>query len=133
MTESVNQAAFFAALSMHINAHPDLPTLASVASDSMLQISGHDGIAAAIAWAHTLGGDKTITIGAHPDGKTGVLIHGTLAGHDVRVFTVDDNRLHELLPPDVGQPYFERARTITLAGLEACLATPTTTTEEDRS
>ncbi|RSN28781.1 hypothetical protein DMC61_19790 [Amycolatopsis sp. WAC 04169] len=122
MTETLNQAALFAALSVHINAHPDLAELASV-SGSTLQISGTEGVTAAVAWAHTLGGDRTVTLGAHPHGDVGVKITGTMAGRRVTVFTVDDDRLHELLPPDVGQPYFQRQCTLTLADLEAHLDT----------
>ncbi|UUV34298.1 hypothetical protein NQK81_12875 [Amycolatopsis roodepoortensis] len=122
MTETLNQAALFAALSVHINAHPDLAELASV-SNSTLQISGTEGVTAAIAWAHTLGGDSTVTLGAHPHGDVGVKITGTMAGHRVTVFTVEDDRLHELLPPDVGQPYFQRKCTLSLADLETHLDT----------
>ncbi|KZB86360.1 hypothetical protein AVL48_26550 [Amycolatopsis regifaucium] len=126
----MNQAAFFAALSVHINAHPGLAELASV-SNSTLQISGAEGVPAAIAWAHTLSGDNTVTLGAHPHGDVGVKITGTVAGHRVTVFTIDDDRLHELLPPDVGQPYFQRKCTLTLADLEAHLDTEASADETD--
>ncbi|WP_340686370.1 hypothetical protein LCL61_08775 [Amycolatopsis coloradensis] len=123
MTETLNQAAFFAALSVHINAHPDLAELASVSSSrSTLQVSSEEGITAAIAWAHTLSGDNAVGLTAHPGGCTGVTITGTMAGHRVEVFTVDYDRLHELLPPDVGQPNFQRTLTLTLHDLETHLA-----------
>ena len=125
MTDSLNQAAFFAALSVHMNAHPDLHALASVTEGWTLQIPGDAGITAAITWAHTLGGDNTVKLRPHSNGEIGVHISGTVAGHAVTVFTVDNDRLHELLPPDVGQPYFERTRTVTLAELESHLTSAT--------
>ncbi|KZB82888.1 hypothetical protein [Amycolatopsis regifaucium] len=122
MTEPTNQAAFFAALSVHINAHPDLAELASVTSDSTLQIASDEGTPAALAWARTLSGDITVDLRAFPSGTaTGVKISGTMAGHRVTVFTVEHDRLHELLPPDVGQPHFQRTAMLTLAELETHL------------
>ena len=122
MADSLNQAAFFAALSVHINAHPDVPELASVSWAGLLHVPGTAGITGALTWARTLGGEVVVRLGSHGNGETGIEIRGTVAGHDVAVFTVDHGRLSELLPADVGQPYYERNTTITLTELESYLA-----------
>ncbi|QFU90944.1 hypothetical protein [Amycolatopsis sp. YIM 10] len=132
-TDSMKHAAFFAALSMHFNAHPHLPGLATVAWCETLHVPS--GLAEALDWAHTLGGSITASIGTLSSTETAVHINGTIAGHRVEVFAVDRDRLHELLPPDEGQPRHQRTRSITLAELETYLAdtaAPATETAQDQ-
>ncbi|MDI5980106.1 hypothetical protein [Amycolatopsis magusensis] len=122
------QTDFLAALTEHLRTHPGLPELASITFgvDRMLQVRP-DLLAEAVMWAHTLAG-PTVQLHCHSDGGVGVLITGSLAGHEATVFTTADD-LAPLLPPDTGQPYYQRAVRLTLAELESHLDTAATTPE----
>lgn len=126
----VNQASFFAALAVHINAHQPLAELHSAGSDGMLALFSNK-LNEAVIWGRTLGGELTVTLTPHGGGTVGVSIHGAICGHPVHVFTADHtNGLDGWLPEDVGQPRHERCHTVTFAELESYVdGLPDTTPE----
>lgn len=106
-TPALELAARLEVLATHLRTFPDLPYVVIHRGDA-LQIVGYVGRGepvdahAVLLWARTIT-DPVLTLSVHgerADDLVRVRVNGTIDGHPVEVWDVDEGELHRWLPAD---------------------------------